>query len=194
VRCLIVTGWNRWRFGWLWRRFWRWLSESFWCRCTRAFASPACLGILCCAILARKAAVCLIFPKHSRVSFHRSLHIFMPRKLNSLLLPFSDFCLRFLDWELHFLYCGARNPPLAILAICKARRMSDCSSSLPCHSCRHVENLQEISCCTYRLDSAITSTMYASVASSNVVKACLVHSRRFSSLNSSAKIPQLATS
>ena len=44
------------------------------------------------------------------------------------------------------------------------------------------------------LDPAITSTIYASVAFSRVVKACFVHSRGFLWLNSSTKIPELATS
>jgi len=44
------------------------------------------------------------------------------------------------------------------------------------------------------MDSAITSTIYASVASSKVVKAWLVHSQEFSSLNLSVKIPVLTTS
>jgi len=98
VRCLIVTGWNTRRCWWMWCRFWFGLAESLSWRCTRAFASPACLGILCCAILAREAALSLIFPKHSRVSFHGSLHIFIPRKIHSpLLLLFLDCGLRFLD-------------------------------------------------------------------------------------------------
>ena len=42
--------------------------------------------------------------------------------------------------------------------------------------------------------SAITSTIYTSVASSNVVEAWLVHSRGFISLNLSAKILELTTS
>jgi len=59
----------------------------------------------------------------------------------------------------------------------------------------HVSPLHSnaISFTIYILDSAITSTMYASVASSSVVKACFVHFRGFLSLNSSAKIRELTT-
>jgi len=91
-----------------------------------------------------------------------------------------------------------KNSPLAIVAIFKARRMSDCSSCIrpPWLAIVAVmlKTYKEISCCIYILDSAITSTIYASVASSNVVKAWLVHSRGFLSLNSSAKISELTTS
>ena len=97
VSCLIVTRWNKWCFGRMWRRFRCRLSDLLWWRCTRASASPACVGILCCAILVRKAAVCLIFRQHSWVSFHRSLHISLPGKLNSPLLLFSDFSPRIQD-------------------------------------------------------------------------------------------------
>ena len=51
----------------------------------------------CGAILARKAAVRLIFANHCRVSFDRSLHLVMPGKLNTPLLFFSDFGTRFLN-------------------------------------------------------------------------------------------------
>ena len=89
------------------------------------------------------------------------------------------------------------NPPLAILAIFKARHMSDCSSCTrpPCLAivADMLKPNKEISCCIYILDSAINSTIYASVASTNVVKACLVHSWGFLSLDSSANIPELTT-
>jgi hypothetical protein len=65
---------------------------------------------------------------------------------------------------------------------------------LPCHSCRHVENLQDISCCFQQWNSAVTSTIYASVASSRVSRACFVHSRVCLSGNPSAEIQQLTTS
>ena len=112
MSCLIVTGRKKWRFRWLCSRFWCRLSESLSGRCTCAFGSPACVGILCCAILARKATVSLIFPKHTRVSFHRSLHISMPRKHNSRLVLFLDFRPGFLNYELWFFHCGARKPPI----------------------------------------------------------------------------------
>jgi len=90
------------------------------------------------------------------------------------------------------------NPPLAILAIFTARRMSDCYTCTrpPCLAivADMLKTYKEISCCIYMVDSAITSTIYASVASCNVVNVCLVHSRAFLSLNSSVEIPELTTS
>jgi len=112
VRSLFVTGWHRWRSGRMWCQFCCWLSMLLWCRCSRAFAPPACLGIRCCAMFGKKAAILLIYPKHSRVSFHCSLHIFLPRKLNFPLLLFSDSSPRFLDQVMHCLHRGARKPPL----------------------------------------------------------------------------------
>jgi len=53
---IIVTGWHRWHSGRMWHRFW-------W-RCTSCFAPPACLWILCCAILAKNAVVRMIFMNH----------------------------------------------------------------------------------------------------------------------------------
>jgi len=55
-----------------------------------SFASPACLRIFGGAILARKAGGRLVLTKHCRVSLYRNLHLVMPRKLNTPLLPFSD--------------------------------------------------------------------------------------------------------
>jgi len=97
VSCLIVTRWNRWHSWWMWHHLWCWLPESHWWRCTHASASPARLGILCCPIVARKAAIHLIVPKHSQVSFHCSPHHFTHRKLNSPHLLFSNFSPRFFD-------------------------------------------------------------------------------------------------
>jgi len=90
------------------------------------------------------------------------------------------------------------NPPLAILAIFTARRMSHCSSCTrpPCLAivADMLKTYKETSCCIYILDLAITSTLYTSVAFSNVVNAWLGHSRGFCSLNWSAEIPELTTS
>ena len=92
-----VTGWGGSRAGRRWSRLWSPHSASAGGKCTCSFASAVCLRILCCAILARKAAVCLIFTDHCRVSLYRHFHFFMPRKLNPLLLLFSDFGLSCLD-------------------------------------------------------------------------------------------------
>src|SRR5882757_3457903 len=187
---LSVTWWCRWRSGRRCRRFWR--------RCGGSFAPPAGLRILCCTILAWKAAGRMIFVNHCRVSFHRSLHLLMPRKLNSSLLLFSDFGARFLNQLLRFLYCGARKPAFGhfrhIPGKAHVGLFQLYPTSLPRHSRRHVENLQEISCYFKIEASAITSNIYDSVASSTVFKACLVHSWGPLSRNSSAKIPELMTS
>jgi len=70
-------------------------------------APPACLGILCCAILPRKAAIRLIFPKHSQLPPHPSFHNFIPVKVKSPLLLFSDLSAWFLHQLLCCLYCAA---------------------------------------------------------------------------------------
>jgi len=76
--------------------------------------------------------------------------------------------------------------------------MSDCSSCTGplCLAiiADMLKTFKEISWCIYILDLATTSTTYASVASTNMVEACLVHSRGFLSLNSSTKIPELRIS
>jgi len=46
---------------------------------------------------------------------------------------------------------------------------------MPFHSSRHIENLQEISCCFKMWDLVITSTMYTSTASSKLFQACFVY-------------------
>jgi len=123
-----VTSWGGWRAGqWSSRRLSRLCASVRW-RCTCAFAAPACLLILCGAILARKAARQLVLTKHCRVSFNRSLHHFVPRKLNTPLLLFSDLGAWFLNEVFVSSIAPCEKPCLAILAIFNARRMSDCSS------------------------------------------------------------------
>jgi hypothetical protein len=117
---LTVARWYRGRSGPRRR------SPSMWCTQTLAF--HAWWHNHCCAIFPRETAVRLIFMDHSQVSLYHRLHHIMPRKLNSLLLLFSDFSASYLDWLLRFLYCGARKPSFGHLAIFKARRKLDCSS------------------------------------------------------------------
>jgi len=144
-----VPGWCAWRAGQRWSRLWSRHSASGGGRCTCSLASPACLRILCSAIMARKAAGRLVMTKHCWVSLYCSLHLFMPRKLNTPLLQFSDPGAWFLNEIFRFLNCGARK------AFCGHFGHIQCQehvglfqlypTSLPCHSCRHVENLQDIS-------------------------------------------------
>jgi hypothetical protein len=67
------------------------------------------------------------------------------------------------------------------------------ATSLPCHRSRHVEYLQEISYCFKQWDAANTSTIYASVASSKMIKAWFVNSRGPVSRNWYTKILELTT-
>jgi len=100
-----IIGWGGWCSGqrwhrlWsrLWIRLWSLLSASVGRRYTYSFASPAYLRISCSAILARKAFGHVDLTKCSRVSLYRSLQHFIPRKLNTPLLLFSDVGARFLD-------------------------------------------------------------------------------------------------
>jgi len=144
-------GWGGWRAWRMWSRLWSPRSASGGWRCTCSFASPACLQILWGAILARKAAGRLDLTKHCRVSLYRSLHLVMPRKLNTPLLPFPDLGAWFLNKIFCFLYCGAQKAFFGHVGHiqCQAhvRLFQLYPTSLPCHRCRHVENLQAISCC-----------------------------------------------
>jgi len=119
-------------------------------RCT----CPLCLQRVCgffAAPFGEEGAGHFGYDEVCRVSLYRSLHLCMPRKLNTPLLLFSDLGAWFLNEIFRFLYCGARKAFLAILAIFNGRRMSDCSSCTrpPCLAivARHVENLQDISQC-----------------------------------------------
>jgi len=151
----------------------------------------------CGAILARKAAGRLVLTKHCQVSLYRSLHLVMPRKLNTPLLLFSDLGAWFLNEIFCFLYCGARKAFFGHFG--HIQRQAHVGlfqlypTSLPFHSCRHVENVHPISCCFYQWNWALTSTMYTSVAFSQVINTCFVHSQGCLSGNSSAKIPELTT-
>ena len=107
---LMETRWLRWCSGGTWHRFWFWLSVSVWWRCTCSFAHPPCLCIVCCAILAMKSGICFILMTQRPVSFYHSLYLSMPRKVNTPLPLFSDFCTRFVDQILCFLNCGPRKP------------------------------------------------------------------------------------
>ena len=137
--------------GQRWRRLWSRLSVSVGRRCACSFASPSCLRILWRAILARKASSCLVLTKHSWVSFHCSLHLFIPRKLNTPLLLLSELGARIFDQEVLFLYCSARKALFGHFRYIQGQAHVGLfqlyPTYLPCHSSRQVENRQEISCC-----------------------------------------------
>ena len=193
-----LDGWGGWRAGRRWSRLWCPLSASGGWRCTYSFVYPWCLRILCGSILPRKAAGSLVLTKHCRVSLYRSLDLVMPRKLNTPHLLFSDLAAWFLNQIFRFLHCGARKAFFGHFGHIQHQAHVGLfqlyPASLPCHSCRHVENLQDISCCFWQWNMAVTSTIYASLASSKVINTCFVHPQGCLSENSSAKIPQLATS
>jgi len=146
---LSVPWWGRWRSRRSWPSGQR--CGPLWWRCGGSFAPPASLRIRCCTILAWKAAGRMIFINHCLVSFHRSLHLVVPRNLNFPLVLFSDFGVRFLDYLLRFLYCGAQKPSFGHFCDIQGKAHVGLfqlyPTSLPRHSSRHVENLQEISCC-----------------------------------------------
>jgi hypothetical protein len=149
LSCGSVTGWGGYCAGRRWSRLWGPHSASGRGKCTCSFVSPACLQLLCGAILARKAARHLVMTKHSWVSLYRSLHLFMPRKLNTPLLLCSDLGAWFHSEIFCFLYCGARKAFFGhfghILCQALVGLFQLYPTSLPCHSCRHVENLKDVS-------------------------------------------------
>ena len=146
-----VTGWGGWHAVLWGSRLWIPLSASVGWSCTCSFASPASLRIVCGAIWARKAAGGLVLTKHCWVSLYPRLDLLLPRKLNTPLLLFSDLDARFLDYVFRILYCGARKAFFGHFGHiqCQAHvgLFQLYPTSLPCHSCRHVENLQDIGCC-----------------------------------------------
>jgi hypothetical protein len=93
----------------------------------------------------------MIFVNSCRMSFHRSLHLLMPRKFNSSSLDFSEFGARILDELLRLLYCSVRKPAIGHFRLipgkAHVRLFQLYTTCLPRHSHRRVENLQEISCC-----------------------------------------------
>jgi len=201
-----VTGWGgwcfrqRWRLLWsrLWSRLWSLLSSLIGRWFTSSSVSPACLQIVCSAILIGKVSGGVVLTKHSRVSFHRSLHLFMPKKLNTPHLLFSGLGAMFHDQILCFLYSGMQKPSFGHIGHdqgqAHVRLCQLYTASLPCHRSRHVEHLQEISCCFKWWDAATTSTIYASVSSYKVIKACFVNCWGCFSGILSPKIPGLTTS
>jgi hypothetical protein len=144
-----VPGWGGLCAGRRWSELWCPHCASGGGRCTCAFASPACLRILCGAILAMKSAGRLVMTKHCRVSLYRSLHLFMPRKINTPLLLLSDLSVWFHNEIFRFLYCGARKDFVGHFGHIKRQTHVGLfqlyPTSLPCHSWRHFENLHDVS-------------------------------------------------
>ena len=124
----IVSQWCGWRLGQRRHRLWGRLSSSGGWRSTCSFASPDGLPILCDATLERKAYIRVVSTKQRRVS---SIAVFT-------ILCSGNSTFRYCSSQTsaqHLLirYCVSsvatgENPLLAILAVCKARRVLDCSS------------------------------------------------------------------
>ena len=91
----------------------------------------------------------LVLTNHYRVTLYRSLHLFVHRKFNTLLLLFSDLGAWFLYEMFCLLNCGARKAFFGDFGHIQRQvhvvLFQLYPTSLPCHSCRHVENLQDIS-------------------------------------------------
>jgi len=160
---------QRWRQVWsrVWSRGWSWvwilLSASVERRCTCSLESPAPLLIQCGATLTRKASWRLMLTKHSLVACYRSLHLVMPRKLNTPLHLFSELGTWFHDQILRFLSWGARKPSFGHFAHDQGQGHVGLfqlyTTSLPCHRYRHVQCLQEIGCCFTHWAGTMTSTI-----------------------------------
>jgi len=115
-------------------------------------ASQAWLRIRHGSILARKTAGHLVLTKHCRVSYCHSLDQLLPRKLNTPLLLFFDLGAWFGNEIFPFLFhCGAWKDFYGhfghIQCPAHVGLFQLYPTTLPCHSCRHVVNSQEISCC-----------------------------------------------
>jgi len=181
---------------WTWRRFCCLLSLSVWLRCSHSSAPPPYLRSLCCAIWASKATVCVILQKHCWVSCYPSRHLSMSEKLNSLSCYFLYFCVMGLHIMMCFLYCSMSTTLFGwfghVQGKVHVRLYLLYPTSLPCHSGRHVENIQEISW-FFKWDLDITSTTYALVDSSMVFNASFVHCRGCFPSNSSVQLPVLTT-
>jgi len=69
------------------------------------------------------------FVKHSRAFFYRSLHLVVPRKLNTHFFSSQTLARGYLHRYCVSSIVACEHRRVAILAIFKARRMPDCSSS-----------------------------------------------------------------
>jgi len=139
----------------------------------------------------------MIFRNHSQVSISLSLHFPMPRKLNSPLLLFLNFGVRVLAQVLHILYWGVWKVSFGnfgyIWHKAHVKQFKLYPTSSHSHSRRQVKYLQQFSCCFYTWDLPITWTMYASVACTEVFKACFVHGKGRWLRYGCTIIPQLTT-
>jgi hypothetical protein len=103
------------------------------------------------AMLGIKAPGCVVVTRNCWVSSYRSLQRFMPMIPDTPLLIFPDLSEWFLNAIFHFLYCGMWKDFLThyghIQWEAHVRLIQLSPTVVPCHSSRHVENLQNINCC-----------------------------------------------
>jgi hypothetical protein len=146
-----VTSWGGWHHEQRWRRLWSQLSASAGWRCTCPTTTAVGILILCCASLPMKTSGSVVLTKHSQASFYCSLHQFMRRKLNTLLVLFLNLGGRYLDQTFHFCDCGVRKPFFAHFGLTQGPAHIGLfqlyPTSLLCHSRSHVEIQQDISSC-----------------------------------------------
>jgi len=100
--------------------------------------------------LSRKVSGQVDLMKHRRVSFYHSLHHIMPSRVNTLLLLFSDFGMRFLHQIFYFPYCRLWKTSFGHFGHIQGQvhlgLFQLYPMSMPRHSSRHVENVQETRC------------------------------------------------
>jgi hypothetical protein len=128
LRVLIVAEWRSWlsmRTSYLFSCL---LSALVWLRFTHSFALSPCLQIHCGAILARQAAIREVFMMHCRVSFYHSFHLPVWRNSAHHRITCWTSAQGFLRSYCAISIAVHKNPPLVILVIFRAKRMSDCSS------------------------------------------------------------------
>jgi hypothetical protein len=93
----FVTRWCQWRSKQRWHWSWCWLFWSVWWRYTNSLRPPWYLQSICCAILARTAAVRAVVTIYSLVSLYCSVHLVMARKPDSRLPLVMGFGMWFMD-------------------------------------------------------------------------------------------------
>jgi len=123
---ISVTWWRRRcsgkrrRFGWRCCRFWWW--------CAGSFAPPVYLRILCCGIVAWKAAIHTIVETIAGCLSIAAFTFFCPGNSTPHFFTSWTSVQGFVNNCCVSPIAARKNPLLVILAISKLRRMSDCSS------------------------------------------------------------------
>ena len=150
LSCGIVAGLDGWRATQRWHSICSGLFTSVRWWCTHSYASPPCQGIHCGAMLATNTPGYVLLTKHRWVPFYGSFHLYMPRKLKSVLSLLWALRSRLLDQLIHFLYCPIQKLFFGhfdhIQCPAHVQKCHLYLTSLPCHRWRHVEKLPEISC------------------------------------------------